>query len=580
MAEFAVWAPLPERVRLDVEGALHPMTRGDDGWWRAEVDCPPDTRYGFVLDDDPTVLPDPRSARQPDGVHERSQLWDTRRAEWTDAGWRGRSVEGAVVYELHTGTFTPEGTFDAAIGKLDHLEELGVDFVEIMPVNAFNGTHGWGYDGVLWFAVHEPYGGPDGLVRLIDACHARGLGVLIDAVFNHFGPSGNYLPRFGPYLSPVGNTWGDGVNLSGPGADEVRRYIIDCALRWMREFHADGLRLDAVHAMVDTTAIHLLEELAAETDALSVVLGRPLSLVAESDLNDPRLITPRDRGGYGLTAQWDDDIHHAIHTAVSGERQGYYADFGTMAALATTLRNGFFHAGTFSSFRGRRHGRPLDTTLIPATRLLAYTCTHDQVGNRALGDRPSQNLDFGQLAIKAALVLGSPYTAMLFMGEEWGSTRPFQFFSSHPEPELARATAEGRKAEFAEHGWDADSVPDPQDPATFRRSKLDWAETGKPEHAELQDFYRTLIRLRRTEPDLADPWLPHLGVEFDENRRWIVMRRGAVAIAANLGAESVEVTVTGDLLARWGDPEVGADATTLPPHTVVVLRQESSPTPR
>ncbi len=580
MAEFAVWAPLPEQVRLDVEGALHPMTRGDDGWWRAEVDCPPDTRYGFVLDDDPTVLPDPRSARQPDGVHERSQLWDTRRAEWTDAGWTGRSVEGAVVYELHTGTFTPEGTFDAAIGKLDHLEELGVDFVEIMPVNAFNGTHGWGYDGVLWFAVHEPYGGPDGLVRLIDACHARGLGVLIDAVFNHFGPSGNYLPRFGPYLSPVGNTWGDGVNLSGPGADEVRRHIIDCALRWMREFHADGLRLDAVHALVDTTAIHLLEELAAETDALSAVLGRPLSLVAESDLNDPRLITPRDRGGYGLTAQWDDDIHHAIHTAVSGERQGYYADFGTMAALATTLRNGFFHAGTFSSFRGRRHGRPLDTTLIPATRLLAYTCTHDQVGNRAVGDRPSQNLDFGQLAIKAALVLESPYTAMLFMGEEWGSTRPFQFFSSHPEPELARATAEGRKAEFAEHGWDADSVPDPQDPATFRRSKLDWAETGKPGHAELQDFYRTLIRLRRTEPDLADPWLPHLGVEFDENRRWIVMRRGAVAIAANLGAESVEVTVTGDLLARWGDPEVGAEATTLPPHTVVVLRRESSPTPR
>ncbi len=572
MAEFAVWAPLPEQVRLDVGGALHPMTRGEDGWWRAEVDCPPDTRYGFVLDDDPTVLPDPRSARQPDGVHERSQLWDTRRAEWTDAGWTGRSVEGAVVYELHTGTFTPEGTFGAAIGKLDHLVELGVDFVEIMPVNAFNGTHGWGYDGVLWFAVHEPYGGPDGLVRLIDACHARGLGVLIDAVFNHFGPSGNYLPRFGPYLSPVGNTWGDGVNLSGPGADEVRRYIIDCALRWMREFHADGLRLDAVHALVDTTAIHLLEELAAETDALSAVLGRPLSLVAESDLNDPRLITPRDRGGYGLTAQWDDDIHHAIHTAVSGERQGYYADFGTMAALATTLRNGFFHAGTFSSFRGRRHGRPLDTTLIPATRLLAYTCTHDQVGNRAVGDRPSQNLDFGQLAIKAALVLGSPYTAMLFMGEEWGSTRPFQFFSSHPEPELARATAEGRKAEFAEHGWDADSVPDPQDPATFRRSKLDWAETGKPEHAELQDFYRTLIRLRRTEPDLADPWLPHLGVEFDENRRWIVMRRGAVAIVCNLGTEPVEVAVTGEVLAQWGEPEVGADAATLPSHSVAVLR--------
>jgi maltooligosyltrehalose trehalohydrolase len=572
MAEFAVWAPLPEQVRLDVDGTLHPMTGDADGWWRTEMDCPADARYGFVLDDDPTVLPDPRSARQPDGVHQRSQLWDYRSATWTDAGWAGRAIAGSVIYELHVGTFTPEGTFDAAIAHLDHLVDLGVDFVELMPVNAFGGTHGWGYDGVLWFAVHEPYGGPDGLVRLIDACHARGLGVIIDAVFNHFGPSGNYLPRFGPYLSPVSNPWGQGLNLSGPGADEVRRYIIDCALRWMREFHADGLRLDAVHALIDTTAIHILEELAAETDALAVVLGRPLALIAESDLNDPRLITPRDRGGYGLTAQWDDDIHHAIHTAVSGERQGYYADFGSMTVLATTLRNGFFHAGTYSSFRGRRHGRPLDTAVIPATRLLAYTCTHDQVGNRATGDRPAANLDAGQLAIKAALVLGSPYTAMLFMGEEWGSTRPFQFFSSHPEAELAEATAAGRKAEFAEHGWDSHDVPDPQDPATFERSKLDWAEAGRPGHADLLEFYRTLIRLRRTEPDMADPWLPDLAVEVDEERRWIIIRRTMIGIACNLGNETVEVPVTGEPLAGWGDPKAGTDATTLPPHSVAVLR--------
>ena len=248
----------------------------------------------------------------------------------------------------------------------------------------------------------------------------------------------------------------------------MRRYIIDCALRWMRDFHADGLRLDAVHALVDTTAIHILEELSAETDALAEELGRPLSLIAESDLNDPRLITPRDRGGYGMTAQWDDDIHHAIHAAVSGERQGYYADFGSLETLAQTLKHGYFHAGTYSSFRHRRHGRPLDTTTIPATRLLAYTLTHDQVGNRAFGDRPSQNLTFGQLAVKAALALGSPYTAMLFMGEEWGSSSPFQFFTCHPEPELARATAEGRKREFAEHGWDADEIPDPQDPGHVR----------------------------------------------------------------------------------------------------------------
>ena len=572
MTDFAVWAPLPKLVRLDVDGTVHDMTAGDDGWWRAGVDCAADARYGFLLDDDPAVLPDPRSPRQPDGVHERSQLWDPADARWTDQQWRGRSIEGAVIYELHTGTFTAAGTFDAAIDKLDYLVDLGVDFVELMPVNAFNGTHGWGYDGVLWYAVHEPYGGPDGLVRLIDACHARGLGVLIDVVFNHLGPSGNYLPQFGPYLSSVSNTWGESLNLAGPDADEVRRYIIDCALRWMRDFHADGLRLDAVHALVDNTAIHILEEMAAETDALSAELGRPLSLIAESDLNDPRLITPRDHGGYGLTAQWDDDIHHAIHTAVSGERQGYYADFGSMSALATTLRNGYFHAGTYSSFRHRRHGRPLDKSLIPATRLMAYTCTHDQVGNRAVGDRPSQNLDHGQLAIKAALALGSPYTAMLFMGEEWASSRPFQFFSSHPEPELARATADGRKAEFADHGWDAAKIPDPQDPETFLRSKLDWAEVSDSGHARMLGFYRDLIALRHSEPAMADPWLTHLTVDYDEEQRWIIMRRGPIAIACNLGTEDVDVPAAGEPVLGWGGIAAETDTTRLAGHSVAVLR--------
>jgi maltooligosyltrehalose trehalohydrolase len=571
--EFAVWAPIPQRVQLDVDGTLHAMTRHDDDWWRAAVPAAPDSRYGFVLDDDPKVLPDPRSPRQPDGVHERSQLWQPGADAWTGNAWTGRAIAGAVIYELHLGTFTPEGTLDAAIGKLDHLNDLGVDFVEPMPVNAFSGTHGWGYDGVLWYAVHEPYGGPDALIRFVTACHARGLGVLIDAVFNHLGPSGNYLPRFGPYLSSASsNPWGESINLSGPGSDEVRCYIIDCALRWMRDFHADGLRLDAVHALVDTTAIHILEELAAETDALSERLGRPLSLIGESDLNDPRLITARDRGGYGLVAQWDDDIHHAIHAAVSGERQGYYADFGSLATLATTLKHGYFHAATYSSFRGHRHGRPLDTSSIPATRLVAYTTTHDQVGNRALGDRPSQNLDFGQLAVKAALALGSPYTAMVFMGEEWGSSRPFQFFTSHPEPELARATAEGRKAEFAEHGWNTDEIPDPQDPQTFLRSKLDWGEVDVGDHARLQRVYRELIALRHREPDLADPWLPHLIVDYDRTKRWIAMHRGSVVIAANLGPNEVDVPVTGEVMLAWGKPAAADGATRLPGHSFAVLR--------
>lgn len=569
--EFAVWAPRPQRVQLDVAGVLHPMTKSDDGWWRTVADAAPDARYGFVVDDDPKVLPDPRSPRQPDGVHDRSQLWDALSVTWTDTEWAGRSIEGAVIYELHIGTFTPDGTLDAAIDRLDYLVELGVDFVELMPVNAFGGTHGWGYDGVLWYAVHEAYGGPDALARFVDACHARGLGVLIDAVFNHLGPSGNYLPKFGPYLSSGSNPWGESINIADADSDEVRAYIIECALRWMRDFHADGLRLDAVHALVDTTAVHILEELSAETASLSARLGRPLSLIAESDRNDPRLITPRDLGGLGMTAQWDDDIHHAIHTAVSGERQGYYSDFGSLQTLATTLLHGYYHAGTYSSFRHRRHGRALDTALIPATRLLAYTLTHDQVGNRAIGDRPSQNLDFGQLAIKAALALGSPYTAMLFMGEEWGSSSPFQFFSSHPEPELARATAEGRKAEFASHGWDADEVPDPQDPQTFLNSKLAWDEVSSGEHRRLLDVYRHLIALRAAEPDMADPWLDHLRIEFDEEQRWFVMHRGAIAIACNLGEQPVDVPVTGQTVLAWGDPVVG-ESTVLQGHSFAILK--------
>jgi len=569
--EFAVWAPLPELVRLDVDGTLHPMTRSEDGWWRATVDAHVDARYGFVLDDDETVLPDPRSPRQPDGVHERSQLWNPTTVAWTDSGWSGKSVEGAVIYELHVGTFTPDGTFDSTIERLDYLVDLGVDFVELMPVNSFSGTRGWGYDGVLWYSVQESYGGPDGLVRLVDACHARGLGILIDAVFNHLGPSGNYLPKYGPYLTEANTGWGQGVNVSEAGADEVRRYILDCALRWMRDFHADGLRLDAVHALADHTAIHILEEMSTETDSLAEQLGRPLSLIAESDLNDPRLITPRDRGGYGMTAQWDDDIHHAIHTAVSGERQGYYSDFGSLESLANTLKHGYFHAGTYSSFRHRRHGRPLDTATIPATRLLAYTSDHDQVGNRAVGDRPSQNLTFGQLAVKAALVLASPYTAMLFMGEEWASSSPFQFFTSHPEPELARATAEGRKAEFAAHGWDADEIPDPQDIETFSRSKLKWDELDSGDHARLLELYRALIALRHDEPDLADPWLDHMSVDYDEEQRWIALHRGAFTLVCNMGEETVTVPVAGEVVLASADPTVGA-GTELPGQSFTILR--------
>ncbi|MGB3169848.1 MAG: malto-oligosyltrehalose trehalohydrolase, partial [Rhodococcus sp. (in: high G+C Gram-positive bacteria)] len=468
---------------------------------------------------------------------------------------------------------TPEGTFDAAVDKLDYLVDLGVTFVEIMPVNGFNGTHNWGYDGVLWYTVHEAYGGPDGLQRLVDACHRRGLGVVLDVVYNHLGPSGNYLDRFGPYMAQGANNWGQAINYCEADSGAVRRYAIENALRWFSEFHIDALRLDAVHAIVDHTATHLLEELAIDTRRLAAHLGRPLTLIAESDLNDPTLVTARSGGGLGLDAQWDDDIHHAIHAAVSGERQGYYGDFGSLQALANTLRQGFFHAGTYSSFRGRTHGRPVDTRRIPASSFVTYTTTHDQVGNRAIGDRPGFYLSPGQLAVKAALVLASPYTPMLFMGEEWGASTPFQFFTSHPEPELGKATAEGRKAEFAEHGWDSADIPDPQDPDTFTRSKLDWSELSAGDHARLLDTYRGLLALRRRFAEFTDPWLENLTVDYDEDERWIVLHRGSLRVVCNLSENEVTVPVGGTSLLAWTDPvsdETGS-ATKIPGHSFAVL---------
>lgn len=579
MHTFEVWAPLPSSVRLHVDGAVHTMQRDHQGWWRATVPAAPGARYGYLLDDDETVLPDPRSPRQPDGVHAPSRLHTLDPQQWTDQRWTGRQLAGSVMYELHVGTFTAEGTLDAAIGRLDHLVDLGVDFVELMPLNAFNGTHGWGYDGVLWYAVHEPYGGPDALQRFVDAAHARGLGVALDVVYNHLGPSGNHLGRFGPYLADAPGTWGATVNLDGPGSGQVRRYIIDNALRWFREFHLDALRLDAVHALTDRTATHLLEELAVETFGLSAHLGRPLSLIAESDLNDPRIVTPRSAGGYGLHAQWDDDVHHAIHAAVSGERQGYYGDFGSLECLAHTLGHGFFHAGTYSTFRGRTHGRPLDLRRVPGSSLLAYTCTHDQVGNRARGDRPGHYLDHGQLAVKAALVLAAPYTPMLFMGEEWGASTPFRYFTSHPEPELAAGVTEGRRREFGAHGWDGE-VPDPQDPATFRQSKLDWDERLRGEHARLLDCYRSLIALRRSRTELTDPWLDRLHVDYDEDERWITVHRNTLRIVCNLGPDPVTVPVGGRPILWWDEPVANRtrSAVLVPGHSFAVLDSDPSET--
>ncbi|MEU4418223.1 malto-oligosyltrehalose trehalohydrolase [Nocardia salmonicida] len=573
MRQFRVWAPEAGAVRLQLDGVEHPMRRNGGGNWSVRVDAGQGARYGFLVDDDPTVLPDPRSARQPDGVHETSAVHDLDPTAWTDRNWTGRPLAGSVFYELHIGTFTPDGTFDAAIAHLDHLVTLGVTTVELMPVNAFDGTHNWGYDGVLWYAVQESYGGPDGLQRFVDACHARGLAVCLDVVYNHLGPCGNYLPRFGPYLASGRNTWGQSLNLDGPGSDGVRAYIIDNALRWLREFHIDALRIDAVHALVDRTATHLLDELTVETTALAAHLGRPLSLIAESDPNDPRLITPRAAGGYGLAGQWNDDLHHAVHTAVSGERQGYYADFGSLACLMHTLTHGFFHAATYSSFRGRTHGAPIPRDLVPGSALLGYTCNHDQIGNRALGDRPSDYLTPGQLAVKAALVLLSASTPMLFMGEEWGARTPFQFFTSHTDPVVAAATATGRRAEFAQHGWSSEEVPDPQDPATFTRSKLDWTEVGREPHARLLACYRGLLALRKSRPEFTDPWLQRVWADYDEAQRWFILRRGRISVVCNLAEDEVVIPVHGRVLLAWSPATESVAGTLISGHSFAVLEE-------
>ena len=572
---FDVWAPVPSQLRLSVGEAVVPMSRGDDGWWTPAGEVPAgEVDYGYLLDDRAEALPDPRSRRQPHGVHDRSRTFDASAFRWTDGSWTGRQLAGATVYELHVGTFTPEGTFDAVLDHLDHLRDLGVDLVEIMPVNAFNGRWNWGYDGVLWYAIQEEYGGPAAYQRLVDGCHAAGIGVVQDVVYNHLGPSGNYLPHYGPYLSTEGeSTWGAHVNLDGRDSAEVRRYVLDNVAMWFDDYHVDALRLDAVHALSDRSRPHLLEEMALEVAGLSTYLRRPLTLVAESDLNDTLLVRPREGGGWGLDAQWSDDFHHAVHVALTGETSGYYADFEPLTALKKVCEKGFFHDGTWSSFRERAHGHPVDTAHMPGWRLVVCTQNHDQVGNRAVGDRLSQHLDDDQLACAALLTMAGPFTPMLFMGEEWAASTPFQFFTSHPEPELGRATADGRIKEFAKMGWDPALVPDPQDPATYLRSRLDWSEVATGRHAVLLECYRRLAGLRRTIPALTDPSFSSTSCTVEG--RVFTMRRGDVLMVVNFGDDAATVD-----LARWSsvifETPSGVSLTggslSLPAHAGALLR--------
>jgi len=575
MHRFAAWAPNAERLAVKSDGMIYPMAGPDrQGWWRADVDdAGHGSDYGFVIGEDAKCYPDPRSQWQPDGVHALSRVYNQDAFAWGDSSFQSLPISSAILYELHVGTFTSGGTLDAAIHKLDYLADLGITHIELMPLASFDGNHGWGYDGVSLFSVHEPYGGPDALKRFVNAAHSHGLAVLLDVVYNHFGPAGNYTGKFGPYLTDAHHTpWGGAVNLEDKWSNQVRRFFCDNALMWLRDFHIDGLRLDAIHAYVDRSAIHFIEQLTTEVAALESALGRRLVVIAESDLNDPRTVTSWEAGGLGADAQWSDDFHHALFAVLAPNSVGgYYTDFGSVSLLVKALRHVFVYDGLYSSYRKRVHGRPVGN--LSRHKFLGYIQNHDQVGNRATGDRISHIAGFERAKIAAALVLTSPFIPLIFQGEEWAASSPFQYFADHRDTQLARAVSEGRKREFAAFGWNPDEIPDPESPSTFQRSKLNWAEHKKPEHTEMLAWYRELIRLRRATPCLNDGDPRHLNAFYDERENWIRIERGTITVICNLGSENRRFPLTRRaqvLLASRDEIQIDDGSISIRPDTVVI----------
>jgi maltooligosyltrehalose trehalohydrolase len=602
---FEVWAPAADRVDV----LLYPdgSDAGDDatavalqpageGYHRGTTDrAGPGTRYRYRLHraDGTTVdRADPASRHQPDGVHGPSMVDDPAAFAWTDRGFVPRPLHEQVLYELHVGTFSPEGTFDGVVDRLDHLVELGVSTLELLPVAQFPGGRNWGYDGVLPYAVQDTYGGPAGLRRLVDAAHARGLGVVLDVVYNHMGPEGNHLDDFGPYFSDRhGTPWGPGLNTDGELADPVRRFVIEHAVGFVRDFHLDGFRLDAVHGIVDTSAVHLLEELATAVHAEADRRGAPVHLIAESDLSDPRLLRSPDAGGYGLDAQWADDLHHAVHVAVTGERDGYYVDYTGLEDLRTMLRDRYVFSRRYSAFRKRTVGRPARE--LPYDRFVVSVQNHDQIGNRMLGERLSELTDLEGCKLAAATMLTSPFVPMLYMGEEYADPAPFRYFVSHTEPDLIEAVRTGRREEFAAFAWQGEA-PDPQAESTFEVSKVDVAlAAAGGEHTALFTCYRELIALRAELTLLHRPDAPDVDAMPVPGRAAVTLHRTdgreAVAVVINAEHETVDAVLPGDgwslrlatshrRFAGPGGPDApvsGAGGThlTVPPRSVAVLRR-------
>lgn len=500
---FRVWAPYAKEIKVKLIGQGLPIQVGMETTERHCFEAvipgvPVGTRYFYQIDGE-RDRPDPYSRFQPEGVHGPSEVVDPNAFSWSDQGWENIPLEDYILYELHPGTFTHEGTFEAVIPQLNYLkQELGVTAIEIMPIAQFPGQRNWGYDGVHLFAPQNSYGGPDGLRRLVDACHAAGLAVVLDVVYNHLGHEGNYLREFGPYFTPKYKTpWGDAVNFDDAGSDFVRRYVIDNALSWIQEYHIDALRLDAIHAIYDFSAKHILQEMKEAVEAAARELGRPVYLIAESDLNDPKIIRPPEQGGYGIDAQWSDDFHHSLHTLLTGEQAGYYQDFGRLDQMKQAFREGFVIAGTYSPFRDRIHGSRSDGH--SPSQFVVFSQNHDQVGNRILGDRLSTLISFEAQKLAAAAVILSPNLPLLFMGEEYGETAPFQYFTHYQDPALGEAVRKGRREEAIRFGWKGE-VPDPQSEETFQRSKLDLTRRFQEPHSRLFAFYQRVIALRKAEP--------------------------------------------------------------------------------
>jgi maltooligosyltrehalose trehalohydrolase len=516
--EFRVWSPNRERVGLRIGSHTFPMQKTEDGYHEAVLSAHPGTRYSYLLDE--VARPDPASRFQPEGVHGPSQVIDPS-FEWHDTSWRRPALEDFVLYELHVGTFTAEGTFDAIIPKLDALKDVGITAVELMPIGQFPGPRNWGYDGTYVYAAQNSYGGPEALKRLVDAAHQRGLAMVLDVVYNHLGPEGNYLSEFGPYFTDRYKTaWGMALNFDGENSDHVREFFIQNAVMWIEEFHFDALRVDAVHAIVDHSAEPFLQDLTA-------AVGNRAIMIAESDLNDPRVIMPRDQFGLGFDTQWSDDFHHSLHALLTGETSGYYGGYGKASDLARAIQNGYVYTGQYSAYRRRKYGRQPHTK--NGAQFVVFTQNHDQVGNRMNGERLSTLVPREKLRVAAAAMILSPFLPMIFMGEEYGETAPFQYFTSHADEELIEAVRRGRRAEFEEFEWKGEA-PDPHAEETFQRSKLTWNED-----AEMRDLYRDLLRMRRETPDLRSLDLSAVEASADDERKIVRIRRGDTVLELNFG---------------------------------------------